>query len=266
VAEPAPRVRLRQAVLVARELEPVARTLREGLGLDEPFRDPGVGAFGLENAVFALGDCFLEIVSPVQDGTAAGRYLERRGGDGGYMVMFDLEDLDAARDRLPQAGVRVVWQIDLPDISGTHLHPADMRGAIVSIDGSRPYGSWRWGGPEWTGRLAQGPPGHLAAVTLAVAEPDAVARRWAQVLGVPSSADDSQDGASAAALELDRGQVRFTAADDEASEGLTEIVLELPRSVRGGRELLEVGSARLRLLDAEEGRQDAGWRRAQGQM
>jgi hypothetical protein len=253
VTGPHSRVRLRQAVLVARELEPVARTLREGLGLNEPFRDPGVGAFGLENAVFALGDCFLEIVSPVQEGTAAGRYLERHGADGGYMVMFDLEDLDAARGRLADAGVRVVWQIDLPDISGTHLHPADMRAAIVSIDGSRPYGSWRWGGPEWTGRMAQGPPGRLVAVTLAVAEPDSAARRWAQVLGVaaPESNGVGAGERAQAALALDGGEVRFTTAEDEVSEGLSEIVLELPRSVRAGRDALEVGSARLRLLDAD---------------
>jgi hypothetical protein len=250
VAESRPRVRLRQAVLVARELEPVARTLREALGLGEPFRDPGVGAFGLENAVFALGDCFLEIVSPVADGTTAGRYLDRHEGDGGYMVMFDLEDLDAARARLAPAGVRVVWQIDLPDISGTHLHPADMRGAIVSIDGSRPYGSWRWGGPEWTGRIAQGPPGHLAAVTLAVADPDAVASRWAEVLGVSAADGDSHGRSGEAALELDGGAVRFIAAENSAGEGLREIVLELPSEVRAGREVLDVGSARLRLLDA----------------
>ncbi|HEX7609616.1 MAG TPA: hypothetical protein VF380_02985, partial [Solirubrobacteraceae bacterium] len=79
-----PRVRLRQAVIVARELEPVAAALRGALGLSEPFRDPGVGEFGLENVVFALGDCFLEVISPLRDGTAAGRYLERHGGDGGY--------------------------------------------------------------------------------------------------------------------------------------------------------------------------------------
>jgi predicted enzyme related to lactoylglutathione lyase len=138
VAENRPRVRLRQAVLVAAELEPVERALRDALGLGEPFRDPGVGLFGLRNVVFAIGDCFLEIVSPVQEDTAAGRYMQRHGGDGGYMVMFDLEDLDGARARAREDGVRVVWEIDLPDISGTHLHPADTQGAIVSIDSSRP--------------------------------------------------------------------------------------------------------------------------------
>src|SRR5436305_5293519 len=178
------RVRLRQAVLVARELERAAGELQAALGLAEPFRDPGVGMFGLVNTVFAVGDCFLEIVSPVQPDTAAGRYLERHGGDGGYMVMFDLEDLDGARRRVEQAGVRVVWQMDFPDISGTHLHPADVRGAIVSIDGSRPYGSWRWGGPGWTGEIPAHAVGGLRGVTLAVADPDAVATRWAELLGV----------------------------------------------------------------------------------
>ena len=156
--KPQPRVRLRQAVLVARELEPVAGELRSALELNEPFRDPGVGEFGLTNAVFALGDCFLEVVSPVRADTAAGRYLDRHGGDGGYMVIFDLEDLEGARERVRQSGIRVVWQIDLPDISGTHLHPADLRGAIVSLDRSRPYGSWRWGAPLASFPVHCGPP------------------------------------------------------------------------------------------------------------
>ena len=236
------RVRLRQAVLVARELEPLAAELQKALGLKEPFRDPGVGTFGLANAVFAVGDCFLEIVSPVQPDTAAGRYLDRHGGDGGYMVMFDLEDLEGARRRVEQAGVRVVWQLDLPDISGTHLHPADTRGAIVSIDGSRPYGSWRWGGPEWTGEIPAHGAGGLRAVTLAVADPDAVATRWTALLGVARA--DPQ------AIGLDGGEVRFRRAGSEASEGLAEISLALAPEVRAGRESVEVGGVTLRLADA----------------
>ena len=36
-------VRLRQAVVVASELEPVAEALERELGLRDPFNDPGVG-------------------------------------------------------------------------------------------------------------------------------------------------------------------------------------------------------------------------------
>ena len=250
-------VRLRQAVLVAAELEPVVERLRAELGLGEPFADPGVAEFGLRNAVCGLGDSFLEVISPVEPDTAAGRHLARRGGESGpgaagragclglagYMVIFQLDDLEAARQRVADLGVRVVWRIDLPDISGTHLHPADMRGAIVSLDRPDPPGSWRWGGPGWTGQVGEGAPGRLVGVTLAVGEPEAVAARWAEVLGVPVA-----DG-ERPRLELDGGHVDFAAGD----EGLAEIVVELPPAVRRGREYVEVGGVRFRLLELPGG-------------
>jgi hypothetical protein len=232
-------VRLRQAVLVAAELEPVASALSSALELDEPFRDPGVGTFGLANVVFALGDCFLEVVSPTQPDTAAGRYLARHG-DGGYMVIFDLEDLDGARERAAALDVRVVWQIDLPDISGTHLHPADMQGAIVSLDRSEPYGTWRWGGPQWTGRTGEGAAGRLAGITIAVADPPAVAARWGHVLGLAVGGD------GAPALALDGSEVRFEGADAGGAEGLVEIAVELPARAPTAGEVCELGGVRLR--------------------
>ena len=139
--------RLRQVALVAHDCGQVSDELRAAFGWGEPFHDPGVGRFGLTNAVFAAGDTFVEVVAPVQAGTTAGRYLERRGGDGGYMAIFQLPDLGAARARLPGLGVRVVWTADLPDIAGTHLHPKDVPGAIVSLDWAEPAGSWK-GSPQ----------------------------------------------------------------------------------------------------------------------
>jgi hypothetical protein len=230
-------------VLVAAELEPAAEALRAALGLGEPFRDPGVGEFGLANVVFALGDCFIEIVSPTRADTAAGRYLERHG-DGGYMVIFDLEDLEGARSRAREAGVRVVWQLDLPDISGTHLHPADMRGAIVSIDRSKPYGSWRWGGPAWTGQIGPGAPGRLAGIAVAVAEPAGAAARWGHVLGAEPAA-----GGEGPRLGLDGAEVRFLEAGGARGEGLVELALELPGEPPGGGELSELCGVRLRRAD-----------------
>jgi hypothetical protein len=229
-------VRLRQAVLVAAELEPVADRLRAELGLGEPFVDPGVGEFGLRNAVFALGDAFLEVISPVGPGTAAGRHLERHGGDGGYMLIFQLDDLDAARARVRERGVRVIWQIDLPDISGTHLHPADMRGAIVSLDRADPPESWRWGGPDWTGRAGTGAPGRMAGVTVAVSDPAAVATRWGEVLGAP---------ATQGRLEVERGYVTFDA--DEGERGLIGIEVEVPD---GGDREPTIGGVRFDIKEA----------------
>jgi hypothetical protein len=181
------------------------------------------------------------VVSPVRDGTAAGRQLERAEGDGGYMALFDLEDLASARERCRRLGVRVVWQIDLPEISGTHLHPADVPGAIVSLDRSEPYGSWRWGGPAWTGARATGAPGRLTGITVAVRDPRSAAARWGEVLGVAA------DGA--ARLALDGGEVRFERSPEGATEQITAISLALPAQVRAGREAIEIGAVRLELSD-----------------
>ena len=227
-------------MLVAAELEPVERELRAALGLGEPYRDPGVGEFGLQNAVFALGDCFLEVISPLRQGTAAGRYLERHGGDGGYMAIFDLEDLESARARVARSGIRVVWRIDLPDISGTHLHPADMHGAIVSLDRSQPYGSWRWGGPQWTGRVGQGAPGRLTGITLAVAEPATVAARWGHVLGAPLQRGERPT------LALDEGLVSFRAPAGRGDDGLVEIACSGVPGLGEVPEGVEIGGVRLR--------------------
>src|SRR2546425_11952165 len=102
-----------------------------------------------------VGATFLEVVSPVREGTTAGRLLDRRGGDGGYMVILQTADLRADRARLAALGVRIVWQVELDDIATVHLHPRDLGGAIVSLDQPVPPESWRWGGPEWQGK---GPP------------------------------------------------------------------------------------------------------------
>ena len=228
-------------MLVCAELEPVARRLRAELGLGEPYADPGVGEFGLRNAVFALGDAFIEVVTPVQPGTAAGRQLERHGGDGGYMAIFQLDDLEAARARVADMGIRVVWQVDLPDIAGTHLHPADMRGAIVSLDRPDPPGSWRWGGPEWTGRAGVGAPGRLIGITMRVADPRSVAERWGRVLGVPVVDGDRP------VLRVDGGEVAFEPAPDSGGEGLSEVTVSLPEETRRGRESAWIGGVCFRL-------------------
>ena len=229
-----PLPRLRQVALVAAELAPVSARLRDDLGLGEPFADPGVGEFGLENAVFAVGDTFLEVVAPVRDDTTAGRYLAKRGGDGGYMAIFQVADVQEARARMADLGVRVVWQADLPDIAGTHLHPRDVPGAIVSLDWADPPGSWRWAGPAWTGGAPAHDDGGITGVTIETPEPEKTAQRWADVLGVEA------DGL---VVSLDGGAQRLTFVESDGGEGIVTVDATLP----GGNRSCDVGSAAIRV-------------------
>jgi Glyoxalase-like domain len=213
--------RLRQVALVARDCGAVAGQLSQAFGWAQPYHDPGVAQFGLTNAVFAVGDTFVEVVAPAQPDTTAGRYLERRGGDGGYMAIFQVPDLAAARRRIDGLGVRVVWTADLADIAGTHLHPGDVPGAIVSIDWAAPPQSWRWAGPSWTGRAPAHAPGGVTGLTVEVADPPAAARRWAAVLGIRAAGED------ATVVELpDTGQrLRFVPARAGQGEGITAVTI-----------------------------------------
>lgn len=214
--------RLRQVALVARDCGQVTDALRSAFGWPPPFCDPGVGTFGLTNAVFAVGDTFLEVVAPVRPGTAAGRYLERRGGEGGYMAIFQVPDLQSARGRIADLAVRVVWMTDLPDMAATHLHPKDVPGAIVSLDWADPAESWRWAGPAWTGQAPGHEPGGVTELTIEVTDPAAAAARWAAVLGVCAAT-----GAGTAAIELSgSGQrLRFVQARPGRGEGISAVTI-----------------------------------------
>jgi hypothetical protein len=234
--------RLRQVALVADDCDTTATRLQDAFGWPEPFHDPGVGRFGLTNAVFAAGDTFVEVVAPVQAGTTAGRYLARRGTDSGYMAIFQMPDLAEARRRVAAAGVRVVWTADLADIAGTHLHPKDVPGAIVSLDWADPPESWRWAGPEWTGHAPEHRHGGVHGLTIEVIDPASAAARWAEALGL--AVTNQRD---AAVIELTQaGQdLRFVPATGRG-EAITEIRLtgdrdRPPVSIAGVRFVSESG-------------------------
>ena len=109
--------------------------------------------------MFAIGDTFLEVVSPVGNeagAQTAARQLDRSGADVcGYMAMIQVDDLAAARERVRAAEVREVFEVELDDIAEVHLHPGDMR-AIVALSEPRPPASWRWGGEGWSERSVPG--------------------------------------------------------------------------------------------------------------
>jgi hypothetical protein len=170
-------IRLRQIALVARQLDRVVDELCDRFGLTVCFNDPGVAEFGLHNALMTVGDQFLEVVAPTQDGTTAGRLLDKRSGDGGYMTIYEVDDLDARLAHLAEQQVRVVWGIDLPDIRGRHLHPRDVGGALVSLDQPVPNGTWRWAGP-WTAHADTSVVTGIAGATIAASDPAAMRARW----------------------------------------------------------------------------------------
>ena len=125
---------LRQIALVAARLAPVEHALTTVFDLTPCHRDPAVGQYGLENVLLAIGRQFLEVVAPTRDETAAGRFLARRGGDGGYMVITQCADHDVYRARVAALGVRIAHEFQAEGFRNMQLHPRDTGGSFFEID------------------------------------------------------------------------------------------------------------------------------------
>jgi hypothetical protein len=231
-------MRLRQVALVARELAPVVDDLRAVLGIDVSYNDPGVRVFGLENAVFPVGDTFLEVVSPVEANTTAGRLLDRRGGDGGYMVILQVDDLARERARIERLGVRIPWDANLDDAATIHLHPKDVGGAILSLDWMSPPESWKWAGPGWQQKVRVDSVREIAGAELQSEDPAAMSARWAEVLD--RRAERSDDVWK---ISLEGGEIRFVRASDGRGPGVSGL------DVRAADRDRVLGAARARGLD-----------------
>ena len=175
-------LRLRQVVVAARDLDATVQRIAETLDLTVCFNDPSVAEFGLHNALLTVGDQFIEVVSPIRAGTAAGRLLDRRDAAvTAYMVMFEVDDLDARMAAVAAGGVRTVWSGDHELIRGRHLHPGDLGGAIVSLDETHPPGSWYWAGPNWQPNVDNAVVTAIAGFAIAVDDSASVMARWSNV-------------------------------------------------------------------------------------
>lgn len=213
-------MRLRQVALVAADLAAAEQAITDELGVELCFRDPGVATFGLHNALFPIGETLLEVVAPTQEGTTAGRLLERRGGDGGYMVILQVDDLDEARRRAEEHDARIVFVAEGSGITGLHLHPRDVGGAILSIDQTEDGAAWPWAGPEWRDHIRTDVVTTISAVEIQADEPATMAERWSAVLGVPAANVDGDP-----TITLDEGAIRFVRAEDGRGEGVRGVDL-----------------------------------------
>lgn len=213
---------LRQICLVAADLKPAIDDLSNVLGLASVFVDPAVGKYGLENTLLGIGTQFLEVVAPTQDGTAAGRYLDRRGGDGGYMVICQAGSSgqqDAVRANAAANNVRVAMERDGGSYKMMQLHPGDMQAAFFSVpwvQGDDPTGTWPFaGGDGWQDKVRDDRATSIVAAELQSDDPAALAAHWSAVSGI---AVDMRDGVPH--VPLTNADLRFVTATDGRGAGL----------------------------------------------
>lgn len=211
-------MRLRQCVFVARDLESACTELCDVLGIEVAYRDPGVAKWRLVNVVCPTGRDFLEIIAPFEAGTSAGRYIDRRKGDGGYMAIIQVPDAAAERGRVTGMGIRAIAQKDLPDHLYTQFHPSDTAGVLLSLDtvfapkGADPALLWPPAGKDWLKHARADVTDGLAGVEIQHPDPAAAAVVWSKVLGRPLDGNR---------IRLDGSEIRFVPDRDGRGQGVS---------------------------------------------
>ncbi|MFM7062792.1 MAG: VOC family protein [Actinomycetes bacterium] len=217
-------LRLRQIAVVAEDLHKAALDIGTVLGAEACFTDPGVKIFGLKNTLWPIGTQFLEVVTPIAQNTAGGRYRQRRGGDTGYMVITQCDDIARRRARAAELGIRVAFELQMPDEGhdGIQLHPADTGGSFFEMDqmtmagGDEPGGPWSPAGHNWQPYVRTAQVSGIAAAELQSADPEALARRWADMAEISLG----RDAAGNPVIPLDNAELRFVEATDGRGQGL----------------------------------------------
>jgi hypothetical protein len=212
-------LRLRQVCLIAHELAPVIDRLRSVFGLDVCFIDSAVGEYSLENSLLPVGNQFLEVVVPTQTGTAGGRYLDKRGGDGGYMVITQCADRSERDAHIAALEAPIANVMDYGDFHGIQLHPKYTGGAFFEIDwnvgGDDPDGPWHPAGPNWQKTRPSDTVSAVTAVELQSPDPQPLAEHWAKIAGLPLVV-----GELGPEINMSNACVRFVEVGDGRGEGL----------------------------------------------
>jgi Glyoxalase-like domain len=224
-------LRLRQLCLVAHDLEPVVEDLKAVFDVEVCHRDPAVAKYGLHNALLPIGNSFAEVVAPTQDKTAAGRYLDRRKGDGGYMVILDTDELDRWQRHVDAIGVRVAARLASDRYRGLQLHPRDTGGTLLEINwsdgGADVNAAYHPAGPSWQAYVRTTVVKAILGAELQSDHPEKLAAKWSEILGRPVRPIDGEFR-----IDVNNASLRFVPAADDRGEGLSGIDLLVAEPAR----------------------------------
>jgi len=222
-------LRLRQICLVAPQLEPVISDISAIMGLDVCYRDGNVAKYGLENALLPVDTILLEVVAPFQPGTAAGRFIDKNGGRGGYMAIFCCDDPDERGRHANAMGVRTANAITHAPYHGVQLHPRDCRAAFIEFnhtDGSDDIlGVYPPAGPDWQKSIRKDTTLALTDVEMQSPEPEVLAAHWGKIIGVAVAKNDNGD----LELKLPNASFHFVKGVSDLMTGLMFRVVDIAK-------------------------------------
>lgn len=226
------RLRLRQICIVTPQFERVISDIREIFGIEVCHRDPeSLRRFGLDNAVFAIGADFLEVQTPIEQDTSAGRFIERTQGHGGYNLVVEVGDNPRRRRvHAEHMGVRVALEINRELYQGVQLHPRDCRATMIEF--ARPTqtgaskGGWWPAGEKWEQFVRTTDTKRILGLEVESPDPCDLAAHWSNIVELPLTNDDEDP-----ALDFSNGSVRFLKGETECLSAIAIEVSNVSRTL-----------------------------------
>jgi catechol 2,3-dioxygenase-like lactoylglutathione lyase family enzyme len=228
-------LRLRQMALVVKDIEKIVGQFEAVFGLEVGYEEEAMppGPIGMQNRLLPIGTQFIELVSPVRPEVTGQRYLERRGGDGGYMVICQTTDRARRDELVKKFGVRLVGGRDDTAYSFIQYHPKDTGGSFLEVDwhegADDPVPPWSHAaGTDWMKAVHTDVIDAITGVEIQVPDPEASARRWGELLELTVTKDPQ----GRPTITANNGTIRFVGDLDGRGEGLAGLDLHATNKVR----------------------------------
>jgi methylmalonyl-CoA/ethylmalonyl-CoA epimerase len=94
-----------------------------------------VDSDGVEEALIAVADSYVQLLTPVRDDSPVATFLARRG-EGLHHVGYRVQDCAAALEAVKAAGGRVIDTVPRPGSRGTtvaFIHPKTVGGTLIEL-------------------------------------------------------------------------------------------------------------------------------------
>jgi methylmalonyl-CoA/ethylmalonyl-CoA epimerase len=91
---------------------------------------------GVNEALLAIGDSYIQLLEATRDDSPVAKFLERNGGPGVHHIGYGVADIEATFNELKGMGVRLVEDHPRPGSRGctvAFLHPKHAMGVLVEL-------------------------------------------------------------------------------------------------------------------------------------
>lgn len=126
--------KIEHVALAVADLEAAIRLYTDVWGLPLEHREV-VEDQGVEEAMFRIGESYIQLLAPLSPETTVGKFIEKRG-EGLHHIAYEVDDIEAALESLKKSGAQLIDETPRRGSRNTKVafvHPKTNRGVLVEL-------------------------------------------------------------------------------------------------------------------------------------